>query len=283
MMHKRTLALLKVHGTAVLFGASSIFCLFIQSSAEIIVLGRVMIAFAMLSLYFLWKKQPLVKLNVRQIVQQALSGGLLATHWVTFFIAVKVGGVAVATLGFASFPAFVALFEGLFFREKLHIREGMLLIAITIGLVLITPEFTFNNEATQGLLWGILSALVYGILAIINRNTMSRISGVQASWWQYIFATVLLLPFSVAELPIVSPKEWFWIFCVGFLCTTLAYTLFISSLDTLNARTASVIISLEPVYAIIIAWVCLGEIPSLRMIIGGAIILLSVVWANVKK
>lgn len=282
-MDKRTLALLKVHGTAVFFGASGIFGLLIQSSAETIVLGRVMIAFAMISLYFLWKKQPLVKLNSQQILQQAVSGGLLAAHWVTFFIAVKVGGVAVATLGFASFPAFVALFESLFFREKLRFREIVLLIAITIGLMLVTPEFTFGNEATQGLLWGILSALVYAILAVVNRHTMSKISGVQASWWQYIWATVLLLPFSAAELPTVSVEDWFWILCIGFLCTTLAYTLFISSLDTINARTASMIISLEPVYAIVIAWIYFNEVPSIRMLIGGAMILLSVAWANLKK
>lgn len=282
-MDKRTIALLKVHGTAVLFGASGIFGALIQSSAQTIVVGRVMIALAMISLYFLWKKQPLVKLNFQQMGQQAVSAALLSAHWVTFFIAVKVGGVAIATLGFASFPAFVALFESLFFREKLRFREVVLLIAITIGLILVTPEFTFDNQATQGLLWGVLSALVYGILAVVNRKTMSKISGVQASWWQYIFATLLLLPFSAAELPSVSAQDWFWIFCVGFLCTTLAYTLFISSLDTINARTASMIISLEPVYAIAIAWICFNEVPSVRMFIGGAIILLSVAWANLKK
>ncbi|HGO5855338.1 TPA: DMT family transporter [Mannheimia haemolytica] len=282
-MDKRTLALLKVHCTAVFFGASGIFGALIQSSAETIVLGRVMIALAMISLYFLWKKQPIVKLNFKQMGQQAISGGLLAAHWVTFFVAVKVGGVAVATLGFASFPAFVALFESLFFREKLRFREVVLLIAITVGLILVTPEFTFGNQATQGLLWGVLSALVYGILAVANRRTMSKISGVQASWWQYIFATLFLLPLSITEFPSVSTQDWFWIFCIGFLCTTLAYTLFISSLDTINARTASMIISLEPVYAIVIAWLCFGEVPTLKMIIGGAIILLSVAWANLKK
>lgn len=81
----------------------------------------------------------------------------------------------------------------------------------------------------------------------------------------------------------VSPLDWFWIFCIGFLCTSVAYTLFVSSLDTINARTASIIISLEPVYAILIAWVCFHEVPSLQMLVGGAIILLSVAWANLKK
>lgn len=58
-MDKRTLALLKVHCTAVFFGASGIFGALIQSSAETIVLGRVMIAFAMISLYFYGKNNRL--------------------------------------------------------------------------------------------------------------------------------------------------------------------------------------------------------------------------------
>lgn len=97
-------------------------------------------------------------------------------------MAVKVGDVAVATLGFASFPAFVVLFEVIFFREKLKDREIFLLVEITVGLILVTPEFTFSNQATQDLLWGVLSALAYGVLAIVNRHSMSQLSGTQASW-----------------------------------------------------------------------------------------------------
>ena len=282
-MNKHTLALLKVHSTAVLFGASGIFGALIQSSADTLVLGRVWIAFFMISLYFIWKKQPLVSLSKKEIGQLALSGALLAAHWVTFFVAVKVGGVALATLGFASFPAFVALFEVIFFKEKLHLKEIILLVAITIGLILVTPEFTLGSEGTQGLLWGVFSALSYGILAIVNRKSMSKLSGTQASWWQYLFAGLILLPFSAEKLLVVSAVDWFWIFCIGFLCTTVAYTLFVSSLDTINARTASMIISLEPVYAIAIAWICFNEVPTLTMFIGGATILLSVAWANLKK
>lgn len=181
-LEKRTLALLKVHATAVIFSASGIFGALIASSADTLVLGRVIIAFVILSLYFLYKKQPLAKLSTRQIGQLAVSGVLLAAHWVTFFVAVKVGDVAVATLGFASFPAFVALFEVIFFREKLKDREIFLLVEITVGLILVTPEFTFSNQATQDLLWGVLSALVYGVLAIVNRHSMSQLSGTQASW-----------------------------------------------------------------------------------------------------
>ncbi|SUB35793.1 Uncharacterised protein [Pasteurella multocida] len=52
-----SLALLKVHGTAVLFGASGVFGALATTGAEMIVLGRVLIAFAALSLFFLLRRQ----------------------------------------------------------------------------------------------------------------------------------------------------------------------------------------------------------------------------------
>lgn len=62
-MDKHTLALLKVHFTAILFGTSGIFGALIESRPDTLVLGRVMIALVCISLYFIWKKQPLVKLT----------------------------------------------------------------------------------------------------------------------------------------------------------------------------------------------------------------------------
>ncbi|OOF55184.1 hypothetical protein BKK56_07030 [Rodentibacter genomosp. 2] len=282
-MNKYNLALLKVHGTAALFGASGIFGALTTSEADTLVLGRVLIAAAILILYFLYKKQPLVKITKGQFGQLMLSGVLLAIHWVTFFVAVKVGGVALATLVFASFPAFVTLFESVFFKERLYAKDIILLMAITIGLILVTPDFNFSSENTQGLLWGILSAIAYGILAVVNRKSMSKLSGLQASFWQYLAAAIFLLPFSGDKLFAVSAIDWFWIFCIGFLCTSVAYTLFISSLDTINARTASMIISLEPVYSIALAWLLFGETPTVKMLIGGSIILFTVAWSNLKK
>jgi len=67
---------------------------------------------------------------------------------------------------------------------------------------------------------------------------------------------------------------------LGVLCTALSHTLFIASLRTVTAHTASVVAALEPVYGIALAFVLLGEVPSARTLVGGALIVGAAVIAT---
>lgn len=274
-MNKR--ALLQIHAATVLFGLSAIFGRLISSSAATIVFGRA--AFALVAITprcFTLDVAPW-RLGTTTIVQLLVTGAALAAHWVAFFAAVKTGGVAVATLGFASFPAFVAVLEAASFREKLTRREHFLIVLVSIGLVLVTPSFDFSDNATEGLLLGVLSGLLYAGIAVANRFSARTVPAMLASWWQYVAIVACLIPFAIAELPNMSRLDWLWLACLGLLCTALAYGLLIASLSALRARLAAIIISLEPVYAIAIAWWLFQETPSARMLAGGALIIGAVV------
>ncbi len=277
-------ALFKMHIVAVLFGITGVFGKLIASSAFVLVFGRALFALLAISLLALkMRRLPWHQLSAKRIGALCCAGLLLAAHWVTFFIAVKVGGIAVGTLGFASFPAFVALFEWLFLREKLSVIDFLLMILVTLGLVLVTPSFDFADSATEGLLWGTLSGLVYALLAIANRQAAAKISGVQVCWWQNLSVMLCMLPFAAGSLSGVSLTDWFWIACLGLICTGLAYSLFIDSLMVLKARVAALIIALEPIYAIFVAWLLFSETPSLRMVLGGALIIFTVSWVGMRK
>lgn len=321
-------ALIIAHVAAVLFGMTGILGALIHFAPTTITAGRAGFAAVSLLVLALLQRRPVVRaLNVRHIRVLLASGIFLAVHWVTFFLAVKVGGVAVATLGFASFPAFIALLDVLVFRERIGAGEGTLLTLVTLGLILVTPSFDFGNSGTIGLLWGLLSGLSFACLAVLNRRGSRGVDAIQVALWQNTIVFLLVLPLAgamggmeagdvstmqeaavhvagsaqkeaaghtagstqvarsthavdAAGSVVATPShlaDWFWLAVLGIFCTGLSHTLFVRSLDGLDARSADMIIALEPVYAIACAWWLFGDQPSLRMLAGAGLIILATV------
>ena len=296
MKNPHVSALAAAHGAAVLFGLTGILGALIRFDAVAITAGRAGFAATALLVLALVQRRPLRQgLERRRTGILLVSGLLLAVHWITFFLAVKVGGVAVATLGFASFPAFIALLDVVLFRERIGRAEGMMLSLVTLGLVLVTPSFDVGDQGTVGLLWGLASGLSFAGLAICNRRGNRGMDAIQVAFWQNLVVALLVLP--LLGLGLAPPQvahsqapsswvtgaaaidwaSWFWLAVLGVLCTGLAHTLFVKSLESLNARSAGMIIALEPVYAIACAWWLFGEEPSGRMLVGASLIILATV------
>lgn len=270
------------HVAAFLFGLTGILGAVIHASALFISWGRAGFALLCLAAVSRVTQQSLTHgLTPRKALVLTLAGLFLGAHWLTFFLAVQVGGVGVATLGFASFPAFIAILDVLVFRDRIQIGEGVLLVLITLGLVLVTPSFELNNRGTQGLLWGLASGLAFALLAITNRRGARGIPSLQIAFWQNIVVAVLLLPWALRELTGLTLSDWGFLLLLGVLCTGIAQFLFVKSLEQLDARQAGVIIALEPVYAIAGAWWLFNEQPSARMI-GGALLIIAASVASTR-
>ncbi|MFJ1303014.1 DMT family transporter [Pseudomonadota bacterium AL_CKDN230030165-1A_HGKHYDSX7] len=280
----RQRALLYIHAAAVLFGLTGVFGELIQASAAVITAGRAIFAVLSLGLFArIQRRSMLGVLTPAQIFVLVIAGALLAGHWVTFFISVKVGGIAIATLGFASFPAFITLFEGLVFREKVRAAEWAVLALVTLGLVLVTPSFDFADQGTVGLLWGLASGLSFALLALTNRRAAAGMDAMQVAGWQNAIVALIVLPFAVGQLPALGAMDWLWIALLGVFCTGLSHYLFVSSLTKLNARSAGLVIALEPVYAIGFAWFLFAQEPTARMLAGAALIVAAIVWSGLRK
>ena len=282
MKNPHVSALAAAHGVAVLFGLTGILGALIRFDAVAITAGRAGFAATALLVLALVQRRPLLQgLGPRRAGIVLASGFLLAVHWITFFMAVKVGGVAVATLGFASFPAFIALLDVMLFRERIGRAEGTMLALVTLGLVLVTPSFDVGDQGTVGLLWGLASGLSFAGLAICNRRGNRGMDAIQVAFWQNLLVALLVLPLLGLGLAggaaAIDWASWFWLAVLGVLCTGLAHTLFVKSLEALDARRAGMIIALEPVYAIACAWWLFGEEPSGRMLVGASLIILATV------
>lgn len=281
---ERTRSWIQLNFAVCLFGLSAILATQMTVSPVLMVWGRALFAFlAIHGVLALRGVRPWRNRRPMEAGKLCLAGLVLAFHWIAFFMGVKHGGVALATLGFASFPAFVIILTVIIYKEKPLASDLAVIALISLGLIMVTPSFDISAASSAGLIWGIISGLLYAVVIIGNRYLTKGVAAVESCWWQYLAISLLLLTVSAGTLPSISGRDWFWILLMGLVCTGLAFTLFVTGLPKVRTSEAAVISAMEPVYAIAMAWIFLGEAPSVKTMAGGAVILSAVVWAALKS
>ena len=97
-----------------------------------------------------------------------------------------------------------------------------------------------------------------------------------------VIIAVVLLPFVINAKLQPSLHDLALLLFLGVVTTALAHTLFISSLKTIPAQLAGVCSSMETVYGILFAFLLLGEIPTIREIMGAIVIVGAVMIAQIR-
>ena len=265
--------LISVHLAVLLFGVVGLFAKLVELPAVIIVLGRVFFSAVFLWGFLFFRRQK-IRLQEREDYLWLLGAGvILAVHWSSFMQAIQTSTVAVGTLTFSTFPLFVTFLEPYLFHEKLKLTDVVCAIIMLIGVVFIVPEFTLGNTVTQGVLWGLLSALTYAVLSLMNRRFSDKYQAALVSFYEQASASVVLLPALFILHPVVTVRDVGVLILLGVVFTALAHSLFINGLRTVKVQTAGIISGLESVYGILAALVFLGEVPGIRELAGGVIIL----------
>ena len=149
-------------------------------------------------------------------------------------------------------------------------------------MLITVPEFSLDNHVFFGILIGMLSALAYAVLTLINKKLAGSLSGTVTAFWEQASAALVLLPLMLTVQVRPTLPDLTLLLGLGVITTALAHTLFISSLKTLPAQLAGVCSSLETVYGILFALLLLGEIPTLREILGAVIIVGAVIAAQLR-
>jgi len=278
-------SLIEIHAAVVLFGLAGLFGKWLVLSPFIIVLGRVFYASAALFLFFLLTKTNMRIFPARNYAVFILLGFILAVHWVAFFHSIQISTVAIGLLSYSSFPVFTAFLEPLFFKERIKISMIVCALLCLAGVFLIIPQFDLDNSTYRGVLWGLFAGFTFSILTILNRKLSLRYSSLLIAFYQDFWATLFLLPFFFILRPQISSRDILLLLALGIFCTALSHSLFIKGMRHINAQTAAIISSLEPVYGIILALLILKEIPAVRTVLGGMVILgttFAVTWRGAK-
>lgn len=282
-MFKNNGGIIKIHIAVLLFGLAGLFGKLISQSAMVIVFGRVLFAALFLFFYLKATHQTLLLKDKKDYFFLICLGALLTIHWISYFKSIQLSTVALGLLTFSTFPVFVTFLEPCFFKTKITLKDIIISFITFIGVALVIPKFQFNNNMTQGSLWGILSGFTFAILSILNRKHTKKYSGLLITFYETSVSTVLLIPFMFIVKPVFSPNDILLLIILGVIFTGISHSLFVSGMSMVKAQTASIIATLEPVYGIISTAVLFGEIPSPKIILGGLIILGTSLYSSIKS
>jgi len=272
--------LFAVHSAVLIFGLTALFSKLITLSALEITLLRSIFALLILAAIFFWQKKSLLLSKIKDYATVFLLGVLLALHWITYFHAMQVSSIAVGVIALYTFPIITIFLEPLFHGERPHIKDIISAAMVLFGVYLLVPEFSLDNQATQGILWGILSAFFFSLRNIIQGHYFKAYSARHSLFYQTLVTFIVLLPFSYEVIPNVTTHQWIQLLVLGVFFTALPHTLFAFSLLNLKAKTVSLVACIQVVYATLFATLLLGEWADISTMIGGLIVVSTAMYES---
>ena len=218
-------------------------------------------------------------LGRRKLGQVAVQGAILTLNWVFFLSALDMTSVATAELLGYTGPVFVAAFAPFVTGESFD-RRILVPLALSLGgiVVILAPQGLSlgSGRETWGALLAFASAITYATLLLRSKNILRGISGLSLMLIEYSVASVLLIPFVVwlyshGRGP-TSARSYAALLILGVVHTALTGIIFLGGLRRVRTDRAAVLTYAEPVSAVVLAALFLGEPMTAATVVGGAMV-----------
>lgn len=260
----------------VFVGTSGVLGRYVPIEAEVAIWWRAVIAVVFL-FAFCWYKGFSFRLKSRQQLLLLLgSGVLMAVHWVTYFYALKMSGVAVGMLAIFTYPVFTTLLEPLVFRKPFVKRHLLLGLLVLTGVYFLAPSFSLADGATVGLAFGLFSAIVYSCRNLIVKTQIADVQGSVVMSYHTAVTAIVLLPVWLMYDAVPTSESLPYLLGLGLLTTAIGHTLFLGCFRYFSVSTVSILSCIQPVYGILLGVVFFREYPGWGAVAGGALILSAV-------
>ena len=270
------------------FGTIGFFVRNISVSSGELALYRAMLAAALIGLYLLATKQKIPFSEIKNEVKLLLlSGAVMGVNWILFFQAFKYTTVSLATLSYYFAPVIVTVASTVLFREKLTGRQILCFIMSTLGLILITGTVGLSGGRDLiGVLFGIGAAFLYATVILLNKF-IKNVDGIHRTLLQLLAVIVVLTPYVAltggSTLGSMDGKGWISLLVIGLVHTGVFYCVYFSAMKELPGQKTAILSYIDPLVAVIVSVVILGEPLTIMQAIGGLLILGFTLLNELKK
>jgi len=277
-------ARLRLAVSMTIFGTLAPFVRNIPVSSGELALYRAVLAAALIGVILLLTRQklPLKQLG-REFPLLLFSGIAMGINWILLFEAYKYTTVAISTLSYYFAPVIVTAVCPVLFKEKLTKKQALCFVMSTLGLSLVIgiTDLGSGGNDLLGVVFGLGAAVFYATVILLNKF-IKGVAGIQRTFLQFLAAISILFPYVLftggSSLSGMSTTGWICLLIVGLIHTGITYCLYFSSLKELPGQEAAILSYIDPLVAVVIGVLVLGEPLSWQQLIGGGLILGFTLW-----
>ena len=264
-------------GSMVIFGTIGIFVRYIPLASSLIANIRGLSGSLFLLLVLAVKKEKLDWVSIqRNLPVLLLSGIFLGGNWIALFEAYRYTTVATATLCYYMAPVLVMVLSPVLLNEKLTGKRVGIILAAVGGMALVTGFQPGGVDPQKGIVLGLLAASLYAGVVLANRK-LQNIGTYDTTIMQLGLSAMVLLPYNVVTVDFsgleINAAVAALLLFVGIVHTGVAYWLYFGSLKELPAQSAALLSYIDPVTAIVLSALVLGEAMTPLGVLGAAVVL----------
>lgn len=270
------------------FGTLGLFTRNISVSSGELALYRAILASILIMVYLVLSKQKIdFKMIKGEIFFLLASGIAMGINWILLFQAYRYTTISAATLSYYFAPVIVTVVCPFLFHEKLTGKQILCFVMSTVGLIMIIGVGNIGQGGNDfvGILFGLGAAAFYAAVILLNKF-IKNVTGIHRTLLQFIAAIVILIPYVACtggvHLGSLDSIGWGCLLTVGLVHTGITYCMYFSALKELKGQEAAILSYIDPLVAVLVSVVVLGESMTFWQALGGILILGFTLW-NEKK
>ncbi|WP_455041768.1 DMT family transporter [Leptotrichia buccalis] len=198
----------------------------------------------------------------------------------TYFKTIELSNVSFATILQFTAPFFIFIYESIKNRKLPSVLTITLLFMTILGVVFIATKGNFSNLSVslEALLFGLVSAIMIAFYSTYPKKLLKKYGSITVVGWGMIIGSVI----SNIIHPIwkiqgdINAKSIIQVITVVILGTSIAYLIYIASLNYISSSLAGILTAFEPVLAAVLSVVIFGLKFSIIELIGFVLVFVSI-------
>ena len=225
--------------------------------------------------------------DIPRILLLGVIGNVL--YQVTFIIGIDWTYAGNASLLLSTTPVWTVILSATAGHEHPNRSVVIGVVGTLIGMVLVVlgsgDQLSLGSDTLRGDLLMIVASILWSAYTVIGATPVGRYGALRMTTWTLWVGTPVLVLMGIpslanTDLTAVGVGAWLGVVYAGLFAVALAYVIWYHGVEKLgNSRTA-VYSNLVPVWALITAWIWLGERPSGLQFLGAASILIGLTIAR---